>query len=73
MSTVDNVDRLIGRYHQALGELSRGNPDPVKNFYSSRDDVAIANPFFPLTRGHERVVESLEHIVTSFRDGERRA
>jgi ketosteroid isomerase-like protein len=70
MSAVDNVDRLIGRYHQALGELSRGNPDPVKNFYSSRDDVAIANPFFPLTRGREQVVQRLERSVQYFRDGQ---
>jgi ketosteroid isomerase-like protein len=42
----------------------------VKNLYSSRDDVAIANPFFPLTRGHEQVVQRLERSVQYFRDGQ---
>ncbi|MDQ3910954.1 MAG: nuclear transport factor 2 family protein [Actinomycetota bacterium] len=70
MAAADDLDRVIERYHQAADEFARGNPDPVKNLYSSRDDVAIANPFFPLTRGRERVVERLERSVQNFRDGE---
>jgi ketosteroid isomerase-like protein len=70
MAAVDDLDRVIERYHQAADEFSRGDPDPVKNLYSDRDDVAIANPFFPLTRGHEQVVERLERSVQNFRDGE---
>ena len=62
--------KLIEQYHQVLDEFSRGNPDPVKNLYSSRDDVAIANPFFPLTRGREQVVQRLERSVQYFRDGQ---
>jgi ketosteroid isomerase-like protein len=69
MAAADDLDRVIERYHQALDEFSRGNPDPVKDFYSGRDDVAIANPFFPLTSGRERVVERLERSVQNFRDG----
>ena len=70
MAAADDLDRVIEQYHQALDEFSRGNPDPVKEFYSGRDDVAIANPFFPLTRGREQVVERLERSVQNFRDGE---
>ena len=70
MAAADDFYRVIEQYHQALDEFSRGNPDPVKEFYSTRDDVAIANPFFPLTRGREQVVERLERSVQNFRDGE---
>ena len=70
MAAADDLDRVIEQYHQALDEFSRGNPDPVKEFYSGRDDVAIANPFFPLTRGREQVVDRLERAVQNFRDGE---
>ena len=70
MAAADDLDQVIEQYHQALDEFSRGNPDPVKEFYSGRDDVAIANPFFPLTRGREQVVERLERSVQNFRDGE---
>ena len=70
MAAADDLDQVIERYHHAADEFSRGNPDPVKDFYSNRDDVAIANPFFPLTRGREQVVERLERSVQNFRDGE---
>jgi ketosteroid isomerase-like protein len=70
MAAADDLDRVIEQYHQALDEFSRGNPDPVKEFYSGRDDVAIANPFFPLTRGREQVVERLERSVRNFSDGQ---
>jgi ketosteroid isomerase-like protein len=70
MAAVDDFDRVIERYHQALDEFSRGDPDPVKEFYSTRDDVAIANPFFPLTSGREQVVARLERSVRNFSDGE---
>ena len=70
MSAVDDLDQAIERYHRAAEEFSRGNPDPVKNLYSDRDDVAIANPFFPLTRGRGQVLERLERSVQNFRDGE---
>ena len=70
MAAADDLDQVIEQYHQALDEFSRGNPDPVKEFYSGRDDVAIANPFFPLTRGREQVVERLERSVRNFSDGQ---
>jgi ketosteroid isomerase-like protein len=70
MAAADDLDQVIERYYLALNEFSRGNPDPVKDLYSGRDDVAIANPFFPLTRGREQVVARLERSVQNFRDGE---
>jgi ketosteroid isomerase-like protein len=70
MAAADDLDQVIEQYHLALDEFSRGNPDPVKAFYSGRDDVVIANPFFPLTRGREQVVARLERSVQNFRDGE---
>jgi ketosteroid isomerase-like protein len=70
MAAVDDFDEVIERYHLAANEFSRGNPDPVKDLYSGRDDVAIANPFFPLTRGREQVVARLERSVQNFRTGE---
>ena len=36
MSAVDDVDRLIERYHLALREFVKGNPDPVKELCSHR-------------------------------------
>jgi hypothetical protein len=30
MAAVDEVDELIERYHLALGEFMKGNPEPAK-------------------------------------------
>jgi ketosteroid isomerase-like protein len=70
MAAVDDFDEVVEQYHLVLDEFSRGNPDPLKDLYSSRDDVTIANPFFPLTRGREQVVDRLERAAQNFRDGE---
>ena len=34
MSAVDDVDRLIDRYKQALDVFMKGNPEPVKELFS---------------------------------------
>jgi hypothetical protein len=37
MSAVAEVDELIERYHRALGEFMKGNPEPAKRLWSHRD------------------------------------
>jgi ketosteroid isomerase-like protein len=52
-------------------EFLKGNPEPVKRFFSHRDDVTLANPLVGLpARGWERVAATLEHASSQFRDGE---
>ena len=38
------VDELIERYHQALGEFMKGNPEPAKRLWSRREDASLTNP-----------------------------
>jgi hypothetical protein len=54
MSTVDDVDELIGQYHLALGEFMKGNPEPVQKLFSHREDVSLANPCGPPFVGGSR-------------------
>ena len=71
MATVDDFDEVVEQYHLALNEFFKGNPEPVKSFFSHRDDVTLANPLVGLpARGWERVAETLEHASSQFRDGE---
>jgi ketosteroid isomerase-like protein len=70
VSAVDDVDELIEQYNLALGEFVKGNPEPVKNLYSHRDDVTLANPLGPPARGWEQVSETIERASSQFRDGE---
>jgi hypothetical protein len=43
MST-SNFDEAVEHYHVAQGEFLKGNPEPVKEQFSHRDDVSLANP-----------------------------
>ena len=70
MAAVDDVDALIERYKFATAEFVRGNPEPYKGLFSHREDVTLANPFFPVVRGWEEVAEALEHTASRLRDGE---
>jgi ketosteroid isomerase-like protein len=70
MAAVDDVDQLMGQYQLALGEFVKGNPDPVKELYSHRDDVTLANPLGPPVRGWDEVTKTIEHAASNIREGE---
>jgi ketosteroid isomerase-like protein len=70
MSAVEDVDRLIERYHLALGEFVKGNPEPVKEMVSHKDDVTLANPLGPPARGWDEVAKTVDHAASTIRDGE---
>jgi ketosteroid isomerase-like protein len=70
MAAVDDVDELIERYHLALGELVNGNPEPLKEIYSHRQDVSLANPFGPPVRGWDESARATEGSASNYRDGE---
>jgi ketosteroid isomerase-like protein len=70
MSAVDDVDQLIEQYYLAQGEFLKGNPESVKNLFSRREDVTIANPYGPPVRGWDEVAKSVEHGASLRSDGE---
>jgi ketosteroid isomerase-like protein len=70
MSAVDDVDQLIERYHLALGEFVKGDPEPVKELFSRKADVTLANPLGPPVLGGDEVAKTLEHAAANIRDGE---
>ncbi len=71
MAAVDDFDDVVEQYHLALDEFLKANPEPVKSFFSHRDDVTLANPLVGLpARGWEQVAATLEHASSQFRDGE---
>jgi ketosteroid isomerase-like protein len=67
--TVDDVDQLIDRYQQALDDFMKGNPEPVKELFSHREDVTLANPLDPPAHGWDEVGATIEHAASQFRDG----
>jgi ketosteroid isomerase-like protein len=69
VAAADEVDELIERYFRAQGEFLRGNPEPVKDLFSRREDVTLANPYGPPVRGWEKVSKSIEHAASLRSDG----
>jgi len=71
MTAVDDFDEVVEQYHLALDEFFKGNPEPLKKFFSHRDDVTLANPFVGLpARGWDEVAATIEHASSQFSDGE---
>jgi ketosteroid isomerase-like protein len=70
VSAANDVGQLIDQYQLVLGEFVKGNPDPVKELYSHRDDVTLANPLGPPARGWEQVTKTIERAASNIRDGE---
>ena len=69
MSTSD-VAQLIEQYHRALDVFVQGNPEPVQQLFSRRDDVTLANPLGPAVRGWSKVAEATARAASQVRDGE---
>src|SRR5215208_6019079 len=69
MSAVDDVDELIEQYQLALDDFMKGNPKPVQDLFSHREDASLANPYGPPVRGWEQVAKATEHAASLRRDG----
>ena len=70
MTAVDDLDRVLERFKRAGNEFVKGNPKPVQEMFSHKEDVTLANPFGPPARGWEQVAEAQERGASVFRDGE---
>jgi hypothetical protein len=70
VAALDDVDELIEQYYRAQREFLRGNPEPVKNLFSRREDVTLANPYGPPVRGWGEVAKTIEHAASLRSDGE---
>lgn len=70
MPAVEDLGAAIEKYHLALGAFVTGNPEPLQEAYSHRDDVSVANPFGPPTRGWNHVAATMAHAATLYRNGE---
>ncbi|HET7273196.1 MAG TPA: nuclear transport factor 2 family protein [Rubrobacter sp.] len=70
MSAVEEVEDLIAKYKLATAEFLRGDAEPYKDLFSHKEDVTLANPFFPVVRGWDEVSVTLERTAARLRDGD---
>jgi uncharacterized protein (TIGR02246 family) len=64
-----DVDGLIEAYDQALQVFVNGDPRPVSELYSRRDDVTLANPLGPPHHGWKAVEAAIEQAAANFKSG----
>lgn len=65
-----DFDRIVEQYQLALGEFMKGNPKPVQELHSHREDVTLANPRGGIAHGWDEVAERMEGVASGRRDGE---
>jgi ketosteroid isomerase-like protein len=69
VATVDDLDQVIEQCQKALDEFVKGNPKPMQEMFSHRDDVSLANPFGPPVRGWDEVARTMERAATNLKEG----
>ena len=66
---VDDPEALIERSHQAWNAFMTGDPSLALELFSRRDDVVIANPFVPFSRGWDEASATIAKGAAHYRDG----
>jgi ketosteroid isomerase-like protein len=69
MTTVEDLDRVIEKCRLALDEFVKGDPEPMKEMFSHREDVSLANPLGPPARGWGEVAETMDRAASNLTDG----
>jgi ketosteroid isomerase-like protein len=67
---MDSFDQVVERYHAAIREFFKGEPEPAIQMFSQREDVVLCNPFRPFARGPSEVAETIEQAASHYADGE---
>jgi ketosteroid isomerase-like protein len=70
VTALEKFDVAIERYHLAAADFIKGNPEPYKALFSHGEDVTVANPFFPVARGWEKVADRMERASSRWSEGE---
>jgi len=65
----NTFDRVVERYHAALRAFFNGDPGPVIQMFSQREDVVLCNPFRPFARGPSEVAAATEQAASHYADG----
>ncbi len=67
-----DFDGAVEAYRRALDAFVKGDPGPVMELFSRRDDVTLANPLGPPRRGPAEVERATAEAASQLRDGSAR-
>jgi ketosteroid isomerase-like protein len=66
---MESLDQTVKRYHEGLGDFVKGDPGPVLQLFSQREDVVLCNPLRPFAQGPNEVAETTEQAASHFAGG----
>ena len=69
MAAMD-IDQAIEQFQQAGNAFHAGNPEPMLQMFSRRQNVSVANPWSPAVRGRNNVEATVRRARLNYRDGE---
>ncbi len=64
-----DFNEAVEAYRRAVNEFCKGDPGPVLEMFSRRDDVTLANPLGPPRRGRTEVETAARDAATHVRAG----
>ncbi|HEV2124776.1 MAG TPA: SgcJ/EcaC family oxidoreductase [Chloroflexota bacterium] len=64
-----DFNEAVEAYRRALNAICKGDPQPVLELFSRRNDVTLANPLGPPRRGRTEVETATKDAATHFRGG----
>jgi ketosteroid isomerase-like protein len=69
---MSDFDGVVEAYRQALVPFLQGDPGPVAELFSRREDVSLANPLGPARLGWAEVEKTIQEAAAHFKGGELR-
>ncbi len=65
-----DFEQITGQYQHVLTTFLKGNPEPLKQLWSHKEDVTLLNPFGTLNKGWRQVTKTLDHVSSQTQEGE---
>ena len=69
MTNSGALQEFLAKYHLGMDEFMRGSCEGVKPLFSNADDVTLGNPFGPVAKGWDSVLDAMERAAQNYSDG----
>jgi len=64
-----SFEEAIDQYNLALKDFVKGDPEPVAELFSNKEDVILCNPIHPFAAGPTELAETIREAASLFTDG----
>ena len=64
-----DFDEAVKQYNMAMSDFFKGSPEPINKFYSSRDEISLAQLSGPFVLGRKQVTDTASRNAMKYREG----